>query len=81
MFSAAIMFSNVLLHDFQNLNNDLLHLIVCLTDYGYTGYCYQQTDARKDLRPISLTPLLSKGLESHVVKWLWEIIFDKIDPK
>ena len=34
----------------------------------------------KDLRPISLTHLLSKGLESHVVKWLWEIILDKIDP-
>ena len=38
-------------------------------------------EVRKDLRPISLTPLLPKGLESHVVKWLWEIIFDKIDPK
>ena len=33
-------------------------------------------EVRKDLRP-----LLSKGLESHVVKWLWEIIFDKIDTK
>ena len=38
-------------------------------------------EVRKDLRPISLTHLLSKGLESHVVKWLSEIIFDKIDPK
>ena len=38
-------------------------------------------EVRKDLRPISLTPLFSKGIESHVVKWLWDIIFDKIDPK
>ena len=32
-----------------------------------------------DLRPISLTPFLSKVAEKIVVKWLWEFIGDKID--
>ena len=35
-------------------------------------------EVHKDLGPISLTPLLSKGLEPHVVKWLWEIILTKL---
>jgi hypothetical protein len=33
-----------------------------------------------DLRPISLTPILSKELETHIVKWLWDAIEGTIDP-
>ncbi len=33
-----------------------------------------------DLRPISLTASLSKELETHVVKWLWEIVKPSMDP-
>ena len=35
-------------------------------------------DIKKDLRPISLTPVLSKCLESFVCDWLWEIIEPEI---
>ena len=31
-----------------------------------------------DLRPISLTPILIKILESFVVSWLWDIVKDKL---
>jgi hypothetical protein len=34
----------------------------------------------KDLRPISLTCILSKELETHVVRWMWELVKDKMDP-
>ncbi len=34
----------------------------------------------KDLHPISLTPVLCKGLEFHVRDWMIEIIKDNIDP-
>ena len=34
----------------------------------------------KDLRPISLTCVLSKNLETFVVKWLWEVILPFVDP-
>ncbi len=34
----------------------------------------------QDLRPISLTPILAKLLEDYPVKWLWNVITDKIDP-
>jgi hypothetical protein len=34
----------------------------------------------KDLRPISLTCVLSKELESYVVKWLWDIVLPRMDP-
>lgn len=34
----------------------------------------------KDVRPVSLTPILCKELETHVVKWLWDIIAPFIDP-
>ena len=33
-----------------------------------------------DLQPISLTVILSKELETHVVGWLWEIIGPQMDP-
>ena len=33
----------------------------------------------KDLRPISLTPVVSKILEGFVYKWLWAIVKSKID--
>ena len=33
-----------------------------------------------DLRPISLTPVLSKSLESFVAQWLMDVIGPKIDP-
>ena len=32
-----------------------------------------------DLRPISLTCVLSKNLESFVVNWLWEVILPFVD--
>ena len=35
----------------------------------------------KDIRPISLTPILCKELEVHPVQWIWECVTDKIDPK
>ena len=34
----------------------------------------------KDLRPISLTCILSKELETHPVKWLWKIVSPHVDP-
>jgi hypothetical protein len=37
-------------------------------------------DIKKDIRPISLTPQLCKGLEYHIVKWLWEDLAGKLDP-
>ena len=33
-----------------------------------------------DLRPISLTAILSKELETHAVSWLWDIVMPKMDP-
>jgi hypothetical protein len=33
-----------------------------------------------DLRPISLTCILSKELETSVVKWLWDIVLPLMDP-
>jgi hypothetical protein len=33
-----------------------------------------------DLRPISLTCILSKELETHVVRWLWSKVLTKMDP-
>ncbi len=38
-------------------------------------------EIRKHLRPISLTPQLSKGLEFHIVRWLWDIFKGKIDDR
>jgi hypothetical protein len=37
-------------------------------------------DATTDLRPISLTPVMSKIGESFIYKWLLEAIEDRIDP-
>jgi hypothetical protein len=37
-------------------------------------------DAATDLRPISLTPVMSKIGESSIYKWLLEAIEDRIDP-
>ena len=37
-------------------------------------------DAATDLRPISLTPVMSKIGESFIYKWLLEAIEDRIDP-
>ena len=34
-----------------------------------------------EIRPISLTPQLSKGLEFHVVSWLWDILKGQIDDR
>ena len=33
-----------------------------------------------DLRPISLTPVLAKILESYVCKWIWDTYLPKADP-
>ena len=33
-----------------------------------------------DLRPISLTPILSKELETHIVRWIWDSIDGSVDP-
>ena len=33
----------------------------------------------KDLRPISLTPVISKTQESFICSWIWDIIMSKID--
>lgn len=41
----------------------------------------QPVAADEDLRPISLTPCLSKVLEDFVVKWLIADVGDKIDPQ
>ncbi len=38
-------------------------------------------EIRKHLRPISVTPQLSKGLEFHVVSWLWDLLKGKIDTR
>jgi hypothetical protein len=38
-------------------------------------------DLQKDLRPISLTPVISKIQESFVHQWLWDIIKDKMDER
>ena len=35
---------------------------------------------KTDLRPISLTPVVSKVNEEFVVQWLWRIVGHKIDP-
>ena len=37
-------------------------------------------DVDKDLRPISLTPVLSKCIESYVRDWMLEIVRDSFDP-
>ena len=38
-------------------------------------------EIEKDLRPISLTPAMSKACMEHFIyKWLWECVKDKIDP-
>ena len=39
------------------------------------------TDAATDLRPISLTPVMSKIGKSFIYKWLLDSIEDRIDPK
>ena len=44
-------------------------------DYTHT----QLPESEDDLRPISLTPFLSKVTEQFVVKWLLQVIEDKID--
>ena len=36
---------------------------------------------QKDIRPISLTPILCKELEVYPVQWIWESVADKVDPK
>lgn len=33
-----------------------------------------------DLRPISLTCVISKEMESHMVGWIWEIVCSSLDP-
>ena len=33
-----------------------------------------------DLSPISLTCIISKELETHVVGWFWRIVWTKMDP-
>ena len=38
----------------------------------------QQLDS--DLRPISLTPIISKVMEGFVCKWIWDSIADKVNP-
>ena len=35
----------------------------------------------KDLRPISLTPVLSKCLEKFICDWITDITSDQVDPK
>ncbi len=35
---------------------------------------------KKDLRPIFLTPLVSKIQESFVVKWIWDNVGVNVDP-
>ena len=38
-------------------------------------------EIEKDLRPISLTPAVSKACMEHFIyKWLWDCVKDKIDP-
>ncbi len=37
-------------------------------------------EIEQDLRPISLTPLLSKLLEDYPVMWMWEALEGKVDP-
>ena len=39
------------------------------------------TSVEKDIRPITLTSILSKELETHVVRWLWAYFEKKIDPR
>jgi len=41
---------------------------------------YPPTSIEKDLRPISLTPIVVKVFESFVMKWVDNCIKDKIDP-
>ena len=38
-------------------------------------------DINSDLRPIALTPTLSKVLESFSVEWILDCIYQKLDPK
>jgi hypothetical protein len=33
-----------------------------------------------DLRPISLTSIVGKELETHVVGWLWKLVWPRMDP-
>ena len=33
-----------------------------------------------DIRPISLTAVLCKQMEEFVVKWVWDIVQDRVDP-
>ena len=40
----------------------------------------QPRDITSDIRPISLTPILSKCLEKYIAHWILESIEDKIDP-
>ena len=35
----------------------------------------------KDIRPISLTPILCKELETFPVQWLWECVSKHVDPR
>ena len=36
------------------------------------------SQVQSDLRPVSLTPILIKELESFIFNWLWDILGDKI---
>ena len=40
----------------------------------------QPENIETDLRPISLTAVLCKQLEEFVVKWVWDIVQDRVDP-
>ena len=43
--------------------------------------CSPITSVEKGIRPISLTPILCKELESYPVKWLMDIVKSRIDPR
>ena len=47
---------------------------------AYQEYGNPVKDAATDLRPISLTPVMSKIGESFIYKWLLESIEGRIDP-
>ena len=40
---------------------------------------YPSKEIETDLRPISLTCIISKELETHVVGWLWRIVWPRMD--
>ena len=40
----------------------------------------QQKHIETDLRPICLTTVLCKQMEKFVVKWVWDIVQDRINP-